>query len=74
MNLTTVLTSVLTEMKRRVSFPVYIYVKHKKFWPRKISTNQGLLINEDYDPKTLDSLGFEILDCYGVEIDGKKVR
>lgn len=67
-------------MKGKASVPVYVYLVPKKDWPKKVKTHQvsGAYnfttgIFTDRDPKVGTLLGYEFLDCYGVEINGKKV-
>lgn len=59
----------------KINKPVYIYLVPKEEWPKKVKTIPDLVIKDvyiDLDEKTGKPLGYEFLDCYGVEVDGKE--
>jgi len=61
--------------KGKASVPVYVYLVPKKKWPKKVKTHyvDQYGIAFDVDAKTGKLVGYEFLDCYGVEINGKEV-
>lgn len=63
--------------KGKASFPVYIYLVPKKKLPEKVRTKRPFgadhTIFYDYDITSDVILGYEFLDCYGVDIGGKNV-
>ena len=57
----------------KITQPVYVYLVPKDKWPKRVVTSElkrGTVYG-DYDAKTQELLGYEFLDCYGIEIDGE---
>lgn len=53
---------------------VYIYLVPRAKWPKHVCTlKHRKNIFVDLDNFTGETLGFEFLDCYGVEVTGKDI-
>lgn len=60
----------------KISKSVYIYLVDPKKWPKSVATVELLALKGvmmDKDIKSGMPLGYEFLDVYGVEVDGRKV-
>lgn len=68
--------AVTTLTKGKLSKTCYFYLVPKEKWPKRILTHRlfgfGPTIFVDRDPATGVELGYEFLDCYGIEIGGKR--